>query len=242
MGERRAQRRKLRVMRHLIWILCLIAGPAFADWTYVPTWTDPFDGYDTRAATTSNADGYQLHLYRNPVGRVYVLISLPEGAPDLVTTGAIATLTPEGADPKLIEARDERGRVVEYALSNGRQMRDRLWHGEGQAPAFGTFHDILEAPTLSVTLTQADDTRITTSWAMAGAEQAVAQALGISMNGTPAGAEWEDAASQALLAAMTACQFPKLDVECVQKVSACSAKISETRDIEGFESCVTQDP
>ncbi|MEO9574853.1 MAG: hypothetical protein ABJ320_18955 [Lentilitoribacter sp.] len=218
--------------------LLVLAQPLAAEWQYIEKYSDPIQGFDTRAASTTNADGYGLHLYRNPIGRVYALITLPDSSPDLVRTGPVATVTPMGFDSKEIQAQSERGRVVEYAISTGRALRDRLWHGEGQAPAFGTFHDVLEAPSLVVSLMFENGGTDQTEWSMEGAETAIAKALGISMNGVPAGSEWEDEAAQALLAAMTACQFPKLDVECVQKVSTCSAKISEDRDIDGFDICV----
>ena len=224
----------------MVAVLALVS-PAAADWQFVEGFNDPIQGFETDAASTINADGYGLHLYRNPIGRVYALVTLPDSSPNLTQTGIVATLTPTGFAPKEIETQKEQGRVVEYAISTGRLLRDRLWHGEGQAPAFGTFHDILEAPGLSVTLTFDDGETGLTEWSMIGAETPIARALGISMNGVPAGAEWEDAAAQALLAAMTTCQFPKLDVGCVQKVSECSAKISAERDIEGFDICIGSD-
>ncbi len=230
-------------MRAPLWlavVLSSLATSALCDWTFAPTWTEPIQGFETRAAITVNPDGFALHLYRNPVGRVYALISLPQGTPDLQRDGVVAILTPQGFAPKNIEAQDERGRVVEYATSTGRMLRDRLWHGEGQSPTFGTFHDILEAPSLNATLMLTDGTQVDTTWSMDSAGTVIAQALGISIDGIPAGAEWEDAASQSLLAAMTACQFPKLDVLCVQKVTNCSAQISEERDIDGFEACVAE--
>ena len=183
-------------------------------------------------------DGTLLHLYRNPIGRVYALFTLPEDGPAFAAEGAVATLTPEGFDPKSIEARAERGRVVEYAATEGRALRDRLWHGEGTAPAFGTLHDIIEAPSLSATFTLSDGSTHTAIWSMDGAGTPMAHALGITIEGAAAGQEWEDAAAQALLAAMTTCQFPRLDVACVQKVTACSDRISDARDIDGFDACV----
>lgn len=230
------------LVRRLSCALVLLAHPAAADWTYIQSYNDPIQGFETQAATTTNPDGYALHLYRNPIGRVYALITLPEDGPDLVRTGPVATLKPAGFAPKEIEARDEQGRIVEYAISTGRSLRDRLWHGEGQAPAFGTFHDMLEAPSVSVTLALEGEATAQTEWTMEGAETPIARALGISMNGAPAGSEWEDAAAAALLAAMTACQFPKLDVACVQKVSDCGGKISQARDIDAFEACVSIKP
>lgn len=221
--------------------LLVLASPAYAEWQFVQTWTDPLQDFETRAATTTNDAGFALHLYRNPIGRIYALITLPDGAPDLAREGIVATLTPEGFDPKQIETQSEQGRIVEYAISTGRMLRDRLWHGQGKAPAFGTFHDLLEAPNLSATLTISSGDTIETQWNMDGAATPIAQALGVSMDGVAAGSEWEDAASQALLAAMTACQFPNLDVVCIQKVSTCSAKISEQRDIDGFEACVADE-
>lgn len=225
-----------------LWGLALIAfgSPAYAEWEFVQSWNDPLQGYETRAATTTNDAGFALHLYRNPIGRVYALITLADDTADLATTGVVATLTPEGFDPKQIETQNERGRVVEYAISTGRMLRDRLWHGEGQTPAFGTFHDVLKAPNLDAHLTLNTGATVETQWSMEGAATPIAQALGISIEGVAAGVEWEDAAAQSLLAAMTACQFPKLDVLCVQKVSTCSARISEERDIDAFEACISQ--
>lgn len=223
-------------------LLCWLglAGAALADWQLADPFTDPIQDFETRAVTSTNDDGHSLHLYRNPVGRVYLLVTLAPDAPDLAGTGPVAVLMPEGFDPKTIEARTEQGRLIEYATSTGRQLRDRIWHGEGQSPAFGTFHDLIEAPSVNLRLTHADGSESTTRWSMKGASLPIAQALGITIDGVAAGAEWDDAAAQALLAAMTVCQFPKLDVMCVQKVTACSGKISEDRDIEGFEACVAE--
>ncbi|WP_299367568.1 hypothetical protein [uncultured Tateyamaria sp.] len=225
-------------MRRTALLLCLMAGPAMADWTFVPDWTDPFDGFETRAATTTSANGVTLHLYRNPIGRVYALFTLPDGTAPMATSGPVATLTPQDAKPKTIEARTERGRLIEYALSDGQTLRDRLWHGEGTAPAFGTFHDMINAPRVQASFTLTDGT-LDTTWDMAGAATPIAQALGVSMDGVPAGQAWEESAAQALLAAMTTCQFPKLDVTCVQHVTACSTHISDDRDIDAFELCVS---
>ena len=221
--------------------LLVLASPANAEWQFIQSWTDPLQEFETRAATTTNDAGYVLHLYRNPIGRIYALITLPDGTADLVRDGQVATLTPEGFDPKQIEAQGERGRIVEYAISTGRMLRDRLWHGQGETPAFGTFHDLLEAPSLSASLSLTTGDTVETQWRMEGAATPIAQALGISIDGVAAGSEWEDTASQALLAAMTACQFPKLDVLCMQKVSTCSTQISEERDIEAFDACVAED-
>ena len=218
--------------------LCAVGTTAQAEWRTVDTFTDPFNGFDARAAVTEAADGTALHLYRNPIGRVYALFTLPDGDATFASEGPVATLTPEGFDPKTIEARPERGRVVEYAATDGRILRDRLWHGEGTAPAFGTLHDLIEAPSLSATFTLSDGSLHTATWSMDGSGTPIAHALGITIEGAAAGQEWEDAAAQALLAAMTTCQFPKLDVTCVQKVTACSDRISQDRDIDGFDACI----
>ena len=221
--------------------LLVLASPANAEWQFIQSWIDPLQEFETRAATTTNDAGFALHLYRNPIGRIYALITLPDGTADLVRDGQVATLTPEGFDPKQIETQGEPGRIVEYAISTGRMLRDRLWHGQGETPAFGTFHDLLEAPSLSASLSLTTGDTVETQWRMEGAATPIAQALGISIDGVAAGSEWEDTASQALLAAMTACQFPKLDVLCMQKVSTCSTQISEERDIEAFDACVAED-
>lgn len=218
-------------------LLLLLAQPAVADWTFVETWTDPIDGFETKVAQKVNTAGFGLYLYRNPRGRVMALYALPDGTGDLPEEGPVAVVTPEGFAPKEIVARREQGRIVEYARSTGRAVRDRLWHGEGQAPV-GTLADILAAPSvaMSVTLTSGDS--VDTKWSMDGANLPIAQALGLNIEGVPAGAAWEDAASQAMLAAMSACQFPRLDIACVQRVTECGPEISTSRDIEAFELCV----
>jgi len=218
--------------------LWVCAMPALANWEFIEAWVDPIDQAQVRVATTQNADGIGLHLYRNSAGRVYALFTLPEDGSAFAEAGIVARITPEGFATKEIDVRTEPGRVIEYGLSAGHMLRDRLWHGEGETPAFGTFRDLLDAPALNATFQMADDTTLDTNWSMDGADLPIAQALGIKIEGVAAGAEWEDAASQSLLAAMTACQFPKLNVFCVQKVTACSSKISEERDIDGFETCV----
>lgn len=220
-------------------LVCLCAQPALAGWEFLETWIDPFTGAELRAATSTSDAGVALHLYRLPSGRVYALISLPEGGASFAAAGVIGQITPEGFKTKDIEVRDEPGRIVEYSLSTGRMLRARLWHGQGQAPAFGTLRDIIDTTSLNASFRLADNSTLDTAWSMEGASLPIAQALGIKIEGVAAGEEWEDMASQALMAAMTACQFPKLDMMCIQHVTKCSAKISDDRDIDGFEVCVS---
>ena len=220
-------------------VLCFLASGAQADWQFDERWADPIDGFETKLASTKNVDGFGLHLYRNPLGRVMALFTLPEQVGDAPVEGPVAVVTPQGFAPKTIDARSEQGRIVEYARSTGRAVRDRLWHGEGQVPV-GTLADILAAPSIGLKVTLASGETLETSWSMDGATLPIAQALGLNIDGVPAGAAWEDAASQAMLAAMTACQFPKLDITCVQKVTACSPQISDARDIDAFEFCVAR--
>lgn len=221
-------------------LVCVLSGPAAAEWTFLAPWSDPVDGFETKAAHTVNEDGFGLHLYRNPLGRVMALYTLPDAVGEIPAEGPVAVVTPAGFSPKTIEARTEQGRIVEYARSTGRAVRDRLWHGEGQVPV-GTLGDILAAPTVSFRVTLRSGATLDTSWSMDGANLPIARALGLNIDGVPAGAAWEDAASQAMLAAMTACQFPRLDMACVQKVTACSPRISDARDIDAFEQCVAQE-
>ncbi|WP_415919642.1 hypothetical protein [Tateyamaria sp. SN6-1] len=215
----------------------LLARPALAEWTFVEGWQDPIDGFETKLARVVNADGFGLHLYRNPLGRVMALYTLSEDVGDVAREGPVVIVTPQGFAPKTVVARTEQGRIVEYARSTGRAVRDRLWHGEGQVPV-GTLADILAAPSVALEITVQDGPVIQTEWSMADAKLPIAQALGLNIEGVPAGAAWEDAASQAMLAAMTACQFPSLDMACVQTVTACSPNISDARDIDAFEACV----
>lgn len=222
-------------------LLCLLGTGAQADWTFVGGWTDPINGFEADAAVSTAPDGTTLHLYRNPIGRVYALFTLPDDAGEIAPEGPVATLNPDGFKTKVIEARAEQGRVVEYAAVLGHRLRDRLWHGEGSAPAFGTLHDLINAPRVSATFNLAAGGEHTATWSMNGAGTPIARAIGISIEGAAAGDQWDDAAAAALLAAMTTCQFPKLDITCVQHVTACSDKISIDRDIEGFETCIAAD-
>ena len=222
----------------LIVCLALLALPAMADWKFVELWSDPLDGSQTRAATSTSDTGVTLHLYRNSGGRVYALFTLPPESGNFTNEGIVARITPQGFDSKDIEVRNTQSRIIEYGRISGSMLRDRLWHGQGEAPAFGTLHDLLEAPALTGAFQLADKTTFDAKWNMQDARLPIAQALSIKIGGVASGAEWEDAASQSLLAAMTACQFPKLDVFCVQKVTACSMNISENRSINAFETCV----
>ena len=226
-------------MRLVLLLTLCWASTAQAEWSFVETFTDPFDGFETKAATRQNSDGASLHLYRNPVGRVMALFTLPDGS-TLPASGLVATITPQGFKSKEITANTEQGRIVEYARTDGPMLRDRLWHGEGQVPV-GTLADMLKAPRLSAAFTLSDGTTLNTGWSMDTSGLPLARALGLTLDGVPAGAAWEDAASQAMLAAMTACQFPSLDIACVQKVTACSPHISDARDIDAFDTCVAKD-
>ena len=219
-------------------LLWLIAQPALAEWAFVESWIDPINEFELRAATTTSDSGIKLYLYRNPSGRVYVLFTLPEGGPGFAASGIVAQVTPKGFKTKDIEIRDEPGRFVEYGFSTGRMLRARLWHGQGETPTIGTLLDVLTAPSVHGAFQMDDGSSQEAVWSMDGASLPIAQALGIKIDGVAAGPEWEDTASRALMAAMTACQFPKLDMLCVQLVTTCSTKISEDRDIKGFEGCI----
>ncbi|MEL7092378.1 MAG: hypothetical protein AAFN94_11645 [Pseudomonadota bacterium] len=217
-------------------LVLLCAQAAAAEWIFQEDWTDPLDGFETDVARVET-DGFALHLYRNPGGRVMALFTWPDTVGAVLQSGEVAVLTPEGFRPKRIEARAEQGRIVEYARIEGQQLRDRLWHGEGSVPV-GTLADILAAPSVRLDLQREGADPVTATWSMDGAGLPVARALGLTLEGVPAGAEWEDRAGAAMLAAMSACQFPTLDMECVSKVTACAPRISEARDIDGFEACV----
>lgn len=227
-----------------LWLLsvlaCFCALPAIAEWQYLENWTDPITELELRAATTTSDSGVMLHLYRYPTGRVYAQFTLPEGTADLIKTGIAAEITPEGYDTREIELREEPGRFVEYGFSTGRLLRARLWHGQGDTPTVGTLFNLINAESLIATFRLANDSTLEAVWSLEGAGLPIAQALGIKIEGIASGPDWEQTASRALMAAMTACQFPKLDVTCVQRVSTCSSRISEDRDIEGFEACISQ--
>ncbi|MEM6759854.1 MAG: hypothetical protein AAF601_10285 [Pseudomonadota bacterium] len=209
-----------------------------AEWVFQRGWTEPFDGFTTDVARVET-DGFALHLYRNPSGRVMALFTWPDAVGAVPTSGEVAVLMPEGFRAKTIEARAAPGRIVEYARRDGRALRDRLWHGEGTVPV-GTLADILAAPSVSLAIARDGADPVTATWSMDGADLPVARALGLTLEGVPAGAEWEDRAGAAMLAAMSACQFPKLDMECVAQVTSCAPQISDRRDIDGFEACVAQ--
>lgn len=226
-----------------VWIVSLLmwlcALPVLADWAFDESWVDPINRLELRAATTISDTGVTLHLYRNPTGRVYVLFTLPEGTPDFAATGVVAEITPNGFETKEIELREEPGRFVEYGFSTGRALRARLWHGQGETPTVGTLLNLINAASMKGSFRLADDSTLDAVWSLTGAGLPIAQALGIKIEGVAAGPEWEDIASRSLMAAMTACQFPKIDMTCVQQVTSCSAKISDDRDIEGFEACIS---
>ena len=219
----------------LIW---LCAQPALADWAFVEEWVDPINSFEVRAATTTSDSGVLLHLYRTPPGRVYALFTLPDGTADFADTGVVGKITPDGFPTKDIELREEPGRFVEYGFSTGRSLRARLWHGQGETPTIGTLLNLINTSSLTGAFRLEDDSTLDAIWSMEGAGLPIAQALGIKIEGVAAGPDWEDTAARSLMAAMTACQFPKLDMMCVQQVTACSTKISEERDISAFDACI----
>lgn len=221
-------------------ILALCAPPVLAEWEYNESWVDPVNNFELRTASTTSASGVTLNLYRYPTGRVYALFTLPEGTADFADSGVVGKITPEGFDTKEIELREEPGRFVEFGYSDGRVLRTRLWHGQGEEPTVGTLFNLISAESMTGTFRLSDDSTLDAVWSLDGAGLPVAQALGIKIQGIAAGPDWEGIASRSLLAAMTACQFPKLDMNCVQHVTHCSSKISEDRDLEAFDQCISQ--
>lgn len=222
-------------------LLSLCPLPALAEWEFLDVWVDPVNDLELRTAVTTSPSGVTLNLYRNPTGRVYVLFTLPDGTPDFASDGVVAEITPEGFETREIEVREEPGRFVEYGFTNGRVLRARLWHGQGEAPTVGTLFNLINAETMSGTFRLEDDSTLEAEWSLQDAGLPIAQALGIKVKGIESGPDWENVASRSLLAAMTACQFPKPDMLCIQKVTECSSKISEDRNIEAFEVCINQD-
>lgn len=220
--------------------LCLWALPVLAEWEFREAWVDPINKLELRTAETVSDTGVTLNLYRNPAGRVYALFTLPEGTPDFADTGVVGEITPNGFETKEIELREEPGRFVEFGFTDGRVLRTRLWHGQDEAPTVGTLRDLIDAETVTGTFRLADDSMLDAVWSLEGAGLPIAQALGIKVKGVAAGPDWEGIASRSLMAAMTACQFPKLDMICVQQVTNCSSKISEDRNIDAFEACIGQ--
>ncbi|MCH9747908.1 MAG: hypothetical protein K0U57_07785 [Alphaproteobacteria bacterium] len=227
---------RLWIINLLVW---LCATPAWANWEYYEFWLDPINKIKLQTAETTSDTGIKLNLYRNPNGRVYILFTLPENTPDFAETGVVAQILPEGFTTKEIELREEPGRFVEYGFSTGRALRARLWHGQEEAPTSGTLLNLINAASVTGLFRLADGTEIRAIWSLEEAGLPIAQALGIKIEGVASGPDWENTASRTLIAAMTACQFPKLNLRCVKHVTDCSIMISKNRDLKSFEVCIS---
>ena len=227
---------RLWIINLLVW---LCATPAFANWEYYEFWLDPINKIKLQTAETTSDTGIKLNLYRNPNGRVYILFTLPENTPDFAETGVVAQILPEGFTTKEIELREEPGRFVEYGFSTGRALRARLWHWQEEAPTSGTLLNLINAASVTGLFRLADGTEIRAIWSLEEAGLPIAQALGIKIEGVASGPDWENTASRTLIAAMTACQFPKLNLRCVKHVTDCSIMISKNRDLKSFEVCIS---
>lgn len=208
-------------------------------WSVNDDWFDPFTGEQVVAATTSNKDGFILHIFRSEDGKVRVIYSLPISSFDrLLTEGRVMIIRPDNTASSAIEAKLVPDRIIEYARSNGIAVRSMLWHGSGASPSFGTFRNVLDSSQLFARFFTDASTTVDTVWSLSGSHTALEQALGIEVNVDPAVQEWEQIAADTMSSTLKRCH---LNLSCAKRAQFCTPLLVDNKDREGFLQCMAQD-
>lgn len=218
-----------------LFAVLITASPAVA-WEVQQKWTDPLSGRDYLVATETNAEGYSVRIFRDTDSKVRAVYSIPASSFDRVLKdGRVLAIRPGQNAVEEIEAAMVKDPIIEKAQSNGVDVRDLLWHGEGASPTNGTLRKILDSTTLYARFYTDTGTHLDTQWSLTGSPEAIALVLGIEIAVDPELQTWDKLQTELSISAVNQCDN---DPGCVEKVLSCLDIISNGRDVEAFKACV----
>lgn len=215
----------------------LAGSAALAEtWAVVEEWRDPIAGRTYTVATATNDEGMSIAIFRDTDKRVRAVYSIPVNIFDrLPIEGRVMSLRPGDLNVVEVEAAIIDRGVTEDARSDGRNVRDLLWHGQDPSPTRGTLRNILDSETLYARFyTDTGDT-IDTSWSLSGAPEAISTAVGISAVAQPEAIEWSALQAELLISSVQRCER---DIDCMGKVTLCMDLLKSAADADAFRQCV----
>ncbi|PZQ94667.1 MAG: hypothetical protein DI533_21690 [Cereibacter sphaeroides] len=221
----------------------ITASSAYAGaWSYEERFRDPKTTEMGPAASATNAEGYTITISRPKDRRAYITLKLPDNSFDrLKLTGRIAAVRPDEKAVVFLETPPPMsGLETPFALPS--LVRERIWHGQEEAPLTGTLRNILDSSKLTVRFFTDTGTTVDTVFDMAGAAPVIAKALGIPLKQDPVAAENAMMSRKLYAEAAMRCYGPSAkgtdSNACMAAVAQCSQKNEATFDAAAFRGCL----
>lgn len=209
--------------------------PAFA-WEVMEDWRDPIGGRTYTAAGATNDAGMSIVIFRDMDEKVRAVYSIPESSFDrLPKEGRVLAIRPGQLSVVEIEAEIVDNGITEKARSDGRHVRDLLWHGSDPSPTRGTLRDILDSDTLFARFYTDTGGQVDTSWSLKDAPAAIANALDIEVAASPEDIAWSTMQADLLLSSTRRCER---DVACMREMTKCMRMLESMADVDRFKRCV----
>jgi hypothetical protein len=194
--------------------------PAEAPWRVV-TSTDKSTERSTQAATTTNAEGYALFVFRTQEGPVYGMFLPPPAMHGRMGMRAPTLRIDASPAIDLDQRRKEPiGAWPAEPVVLSANSASFLLAGKGKAPQ-GELRDLMNGRKLAVRWFNADGEALDTAFDLKGAKEAIAKAVAVPITVDPAdlrAAEQRDAARRAALAKCGQWSAPSLQETCRREV------------------------
>jgi hypothetical protein len=209
--------------------------PVFA-WEVLEGWRDPIGGRTYTAASTTNDEGMSITIFRDVDERVLAVYSIPVSSFDrLPIEGRVLSIRPGNLDVVDITAAFEDVGPVRRARSDGRNIRNSMWHGQDPSPTFGTLRNILDSDILYARFHTDSGGMIETTWSLDGAPQVISTAIGINATAAPEAVEWSTLQAELLISSTRRCDQ---NVSCMRQMTDCMGLLRSMADVETFNRCV----
>ena len=224
----------------LLTFACFV-NHAFAqsDWrmlTEIDSMTDKIK----RSATTVNADGHTLSVYRGPADATWVLFSLGKTSFDTLAPRRAPMFRVDGNEPHDLDSDrqlTERGLGLKLYAWEPRWINFSIWHGKEAEGRSVKLRELMTGQKVIFRYTLSTGGYKETTFSLAGASPTIAEALGIS---AVESLEVEAAAvayRSELLAASKRCQQDMRTFRtCFERVTACEKKAE--RNLKVLQECL----
>lgn len=193
-----------------------------------------------RSATTVNAAGHILSVYRGPGESVWALFSLSKSSVDTLSARRAPIYRVDKNEPQDLD--DER-KLTDARLGltlyswEPRWVNFQLWHGKEVEGRSEAFTQIVAGKSVVFRYTLFTGGFKETTFSLVGAGPAIAEALGISLNVNPAIEAAVTAYRSEMLQASKRCQQDMSTFRaCFERVKACDQKAH--RDLGVLQECL----